>query len=119
LSPLEARDFVDAIGHPLIGWYFDIGNIPRYGWAKDWIEVLDQRIFKLHMKAFSRQKMNNEGLWKGFDVKLLEGDINWPEVMQALKSINYKGQWLRVEMKGGDRNYLKDLSERMDKIIAM
>lgn len=119
LSPLEARDFVDAIGHPLIGWYFDIGNIPRYGWAKDWIEVLGKRIFKLHMKAFSREKMKDEGLWKGFDVKLLEGDINWPEVMQALKNINYNGQWLRVEMKGGDRNYLKDLSQRMDKIIAL
>lgn len=119
LSPLEARDFVDAIGHPFIGWYFDIGNIPRYGWAKDWIEVLDKRIFKLHMKAFSRAKMNDEGLWKGFDVKLLEGDINWPEVMQALRKINYNGQWLRVEMKGGDRNYLKDLSQRMDKIIAL
>jgi hexulose-6-phosphate isomerase len=119
LSPLEARDFIDAIGHPLIGWYFDIGNVPRYGWAKDWIEVLGKRIFKLHMKAFSREKMNKEGLWKGFDVKLLEGDINWPEVMQALKNINYNGQWLRVEMKGGDRNYLKDLSQRMDKIIAL
>lgn len=119
LSPLEARDFVDAIGHPLIGWYFDIGNIPRYGWAKDWIEVLDKRIFKLHMKAFSREKMKNEGLWKGFDVKLLDGDINWSEVMQALKNINYKDPWLRVEMKGGDRNYLRDLSQRMDKIIAL
>lgn len=119
LSPLEARDFVDAIGHPLIGWYFDIGNVPRYGWAKDWIEVLGSRIFKLHMKAFSRVKMNNEGLRKGFDVKLLEGDINWPVVMDALRNINYNGQWLRVEMKGGNRDYLKDLSQRMDKIIAM
>ena len=119
LSPLEARDFVDAIDHPLIGWYFDIGNVPRYGWAKDWIEVLGNRIFKLHMKAFSREKMNKEGLWKGFDVELLKGDINWTEVMQALKNINYNGQWLRVEMKGGDRNYLKDLSQRMDKIIAL
>src|SRR5690606_32801814 len=25
LSPVEARDFIDKINHPLIGWYFDLG----------------------------------------------------------------------------------------------
>lgn len=118
LSPLEARDFVDTIGHPLIGWYLDIGNILRYGWPKDWIEVLDNRILKVHVKGFSREKMNNEGLSKGF-VDLLEGDINWPAVMQALRDVNYKGQWIRAEVKGGDRNRLKKISHQMDKLIEL
>ena len=30
LSPLEAKRFLDEINHPLVGWYFDIGNIRYY-----------------------------------------------------------------------------------------
>lgn len=119
LSPVEAKRFLDEIDHPLIGWYFDIGNILRYGWPEHWIETLNSRIIKLHIKEFSRQKMNDEGLWKGFDVELTEGDINWPVVMNTLKSTNYKGQWITAEVNGGDRNRLKDISLQMDKIIKM
>lgn len=119
LSPVEAKKFLDEIDHPLIGWYFDIGNILRYGWPEHWIETLNSRIIKLHIKEFSRQKMNDEGLWKGFDVELTEGDINWPVVMNTLKSTNYKGQWITAEVNGGDRNRLKDISLQMDKIIKM
>ncbi len=118
LSPVEAKRFIDEINHPLIGWYFDIGNILRYGWPEHWIKTLNSRIMKLHIKEFSREKMNKDGLWKGFDVKLLEGDNNWPVVMKAVNEINYKGGWLTAEVNGGDRNHLKDISERMDKIIA-
>ncbi len=119
LSPVEAKRFIDDINHPLIGWYFDIGNILRYGWPEHWIKTLNSRIMKLHIKEFSREKMNKEGLWKGFDVNLLEGDNNWPVVMKAVSEINHKGGWLTAEVSGGDRTRLKDISERMDKIIAM
>ena len=119
LSPVEAKRFIDEINHPLVGWYFDIGNILRYGWPEHWIKTLNSRIMKLHIKEFSREKMNKEGLWKGFDVNLLEGDNNWPVVMKAVTEINHKGGWLTAEVSGGDRNRLKDISERMDKIIAM
>src|SRR5699024_1449205 len=102
LSPVEAKMFVDEIDHPLIGWYFDIGNILRYGWPEHWIETLNNRIVKLHAKEFSRAKMNDEGLWKGFEVDLLEGDIDWAKVMQQLRDIKYKGEWLTVELSGGD-----------------
>src|SRR5690606_1374293 len=91
LSPIEAKMFLDEIDHPQIGWYFDIGNILRYGWPEHWIEVLNKRIVKLHAKEFSRKKMNDEGLWKGFDVDLLAGDIDWKKVMQTLREVNYKG----------------------------
>lgn len=117
LSPVEAKRFIDEINHPLIGWYFDIGNILRYGWPEHWIKTLNSRIMKFHIKEFSREKMEKEGLWKGFEVKLLEGDNNWPVVMKAVSEINHKGGWLTAEVGGGDRNHLKDISERMDKII--
>lgn len=119
ISPLDAKRFVDEINHPLVGWYFDIGNVLRYGWPEQWIETLNSRIKKLHIKEYSRKKMNDEGLWEGFNVKLLEGDNNWPEVMKAVKKVNHQGGWLIAEVSGGDRNRLKDISTRMDKIISL
>lgn len=118
ISPVEAKRFVDEINHPLIGWYFDIGNVLRYGWPEQWIKTLNSRIMKLHIKEYSRELMNTKGLWEGFNVNLLEGDNNWPVVMKAVSEINYKGGWLTAEVSGGDRTRLKDVSERMDKIIA-
>lgn len=118
LSPLEAKRFIDEINHPLIGWYFDIGNVLRYGWPEHWIKTLNFRIVKLHAKEFSRELMNNKGLWAGFNVEFLEGDNNWPVVMKVLKEINYRGGWLTAEVEGGDRNRLKMISEQMDKIIS-
>lgn len=118
LSPIEAKRFVDEINHPLVGWYFDVGNILRYGWPEQWIETLKSRIMRFHIKEFSRELMNKEGLWAGFNVNLLEGDNNWPVVMKAIGSINYRGGWITAEVSGGDRNRLKDVSERMDKIIS-
>jgi len=61
--------------------------------------------------------MKDEGLWKGFDVELMEGDNNWPVVINAIKAINYQGEWITAEVNGGDRNRLLDVSQRMDKII--
>lgn len=119
LSPVEAARFVDEVDHPLIGWYFDIGNILRYGWPEHWIEVLNKRIVKLHAKEFSREKMNNEGLRAGFDVDLLAGDNNWPVVMQALRDIDYQGGWLTVELGAGDRDYLQKVSGQVDAILSL
>jgi L-ribulose-5-phosphate 3-epimerase len=117
LSPLEAARYVDEFNSKAVGWHFDIGNVLRYGWPEQWIEVLGKRIQKLHIKEFSRTKMNNEGLWKGFNVKFLEGDNNWPRVMKALDKIGYNG-WGIAEQGGGDTaEGLKDLSTRMDKIF--
>ncbi|MDD4189893.1 MAG: sugar phosphate isomerase/epimerase [Mangrovibacterium sp.] len=118
LSPVEAKRFVDEINHPLVGWYFDIGNTLRYGWPEHWIATLRSRIMKLHIKEFSRDLMNKEGLWAGFKVALLEGDNNWPVVMKAISDIHYQGGWLTAEVGGGNREHLKDISTRMDKIIA-
>ncbi|MCC6288073.1 MAG: sugar phosphate isomerase/epimerase [Chitinophagaceae bacterium] len=116
ISPLEAARYVDEINHPLVGWYFDIGNILRYGWPEQWIEILDKRIMKLDVKEYSRKKQNDEGLWKGFDVELMEGDNNWPVIIEALQKIGYNG-WASAEVPGGDRERLKVIIDRMKKIF--
>ena len=45
------------------------------------------------------------------------GEIDWPEVRRALGEINYSG-YLTTEIEGGDLAYLKDVSARVDRIIA-
>jgi len=117
LSPIEAKDFLDKINHPLVGWYFDLGNILRYGWPEHWLEVLGDKVLKLHVKEFSRKIMNEQGLGKGFNVELAQGDVNWAKVMQTIKNINYKGEYLTLEVNGGDRTVLKKLSEQLDGIL--
>ena len=37
LSPLEAARYVDEFKHPMVGWYFDVGNVLRYSWPVSWI----------------------------------------------------------------------------------
>jgi L-ribulose-5-phosphate 3-epimerase len=117
ISPMEAARYIDEFESDMIGWYFDVGNIIRYGWPEQWIKILGQRILKLDIKEYSREKQKNEGIWAGFDVKLGDGDCNWPVVMNALDEINYQGGWGSAEVPGGDRKRLQEISERMDKIF--
>jgi L-ribulose-5-phosphate 3-epimerase len=116
LSPLEAARYVDDFKHPMVGWYFDVGNVLRYGWPSSWIEGLNKRILKLDLKEFSFKKQNDLGLWKGFDVEFFEGDCNWPEVNKSLQKIGYSG-WASAEVKGGDRTRLLTIREKMDEIF--
>lgn len=118
LSPLEAARYVDEFKHPLVRWHFDVGNIINYGWPEHWINILNHRILKLDVKEYSRKKQVEEGIYKGFDVELMEGDCNWPEVMKALKKINYSG-WASAEIRGGDRVRLAAISKKMDEIFGV
>jgi hexulose-6-phosphate isomerase len=117
LSPMEAARYVDDFKSDAVGWHFDVGNIVNYGWPEQWIHILGKRILKVHVKEFSRGKRDKEGLWKGFDAELLEGDDDWPAVMKALDDVGYHG-WLIAEIGGGGEERLKDIATRMDKIMA-
>ena len=92
MSPLEARDFVDRIGSEYVGWFFDVGNILLTGFPEQWIRILGKRIKKVHVKDFRK----SVGTINGF-VDLLEGDVNWPEVMKALREVGYN-DFLIAEM---------------------
>jgi hexulose-6-phosphate isomerase len=108
----QAVAFLDAVGSPRVGWYFDTGNVIRYAAPETWIPALGRRILMLHIKEYGKAK--------GFGVKYLEGDNNWPAIMKALRDVGYEG-WGIAEQPGdqsGDAAGLKDLAARMDKIFA-
>ncbi len=109
LSPLEFARYVDEFKSPFLRAYFDVGNVVLFGYPQDWIRTLGSRIIKVHVKGFDakRNRFTN----------LRDGTIDWPEVRRALKEIKYSG-FMTAEIGGGDRDYLKDVCERMDKIIA-
>jgi L-ribulose-5-phosphate 3-epimerase len=110
LSPLEFARYVDEFDSPWLKAYFDIGNVILFGYSQDWIRTLGKRIVKIHLKDFKR---------KGYQwTNLLDGDVNWKQVRLALGEIGYDG-YMTTELGGGDEAYLKDLSKRIDKIIAM
>lgn len=114
LSPLEMRNFIDEINSPYIGAYFDIGNVVLFGYPEQWIKILGSRIKRVHIKDFKR---GTPKLVDGF-CNLLDGSVNFPEVMKALKEIKYDS-FLTAEMLPQSEDLIKETSIAMDKIMKM
>jgi L-ribulose-5-phosphate 3-epimerase len=111
LSPLEFVSYVDSFKSPFVRAYFDVGNVVISGYPQDWIRTLGPRIAKLHIKDFKFAKRQAEF------VPLREGEIDWLEVYKALAEIGYKGS-ATVELPGGDKDYLREVSRRFDLILS-
>lgn len=116
LSPLEMRSFLDEIGHPHVGAYFDIGNALLTGYPEQWIRILGNRIRAVHVKDYRRSP-------GGFDsfVDLLSGDVDFPAVNRALSEIGYDG-YISAEMMPPYRFHSDQLiyntSAAMDRIFG-
>ncbi len=96
--------YLDEIASPWVGSYFDIGNHQRFGKPAEWIRLLGPRIVKLDVKDW--------GVSSGF-CKIGDGDVDWPDVREALAEIGYTG-WATAEVAGGDRERMRDIKQRMD-----
>ena len=116
-SPLEFRDFLDAIDHPRVRAYVDVGNAVRTGFGEDWLRILEERVDKVHVCNFRGETGN----LTGFTRHLLDGDVDWPAVMAALDGIGYDG-WLTAEITPPSPHFpektLRDIATTMDWIIA-
>ncbi|MEP7364094.1 MAG: TIM barrel protein, partial [Acidobacteriota bacterium] len=82
-----------------------------------WIRTLGKRIVKLHLKDFKFQQNRETHKREAEFVNLGDGEIDWIAIHAALGEIGYKGS-ATVELPGGDRAYLADVSKRVDKILA-
>lgn len=116
LSPLEFAHFVDEIGHAQVGVYFDVGNVLRTGYPEHWIRILGKRIKRVHFKDFRLAVDNMHGF-----VTLLEGDVNWPAVCEALAEIGYDS-WVAAEVLPAYRHHgaelAYELARKMDVILG-
>ena len=86
LSPVEMRDFIDQCESENVGAYIDTGNIVLYGYPEQYLRILGPRVRAVHAKDFRASAGNFDGF-----VMLMEGDVNWPEVMAALNEIGFDG----------------------------
>lgn len=118
LSPLEFARYVDEFESEWVGAYFDVGNVVTFGWPEHWIRVLGARILKLHIKEYSRAVRDTQGPSAGFRVPLGEGDVDWSAVRQALEDVGFSG-WATGEVAGGGRERLREISERMDRVLGL
>lgn len=113
LSPLEMRSFVDQFKSPYVQAHMDIGNVIRYGYAEDWVLTLGPRIKRVHIKDFN--------VSRDTFVNLLEGDLNWPAAIKALKEVGFRGH-LIAELgynQFAPDNVLYNTSKALDYILAM
>jgi len=113
LTPLEMRGFIDECGSPWVACYLDVGNMIVTGYAEDWVRILGGRVGSVHFKDFKREVGTIEGF-----CDLLEGDVNYPEVMAAFREIGYDGPCV-AEFFQLDAAELDKVSAAMDKIFAM
>lgn len=110
LSPLEMATYVGEFQSPWIKAWFDVGNVVIYGYPQDWIRTLGKSIAKVHLKDFKGTR--DSFSW----VNLGDGDIDWAAVRQAFRDVGYSGSAI-VELKAGDEAYLRDVSQRVDRLL--
>ena len=113
LSPVEFRAFVESFRSEYLQAYFDVGNIVFYGIPQQWIRTLGPMLRKVHVKGFDARK--RDFCW------LLEGSIDWPAVMTALRDIGYDG-YITAEMPTYPSlpdQAVRDIAVHLERILAL
>ena len=118
IEPTSMARYIDEIDSPMVGAYFDVGNVVRWGWPPHWIEVLGPRIKKLDIKEYDLNVAMNEGMRKGFQKPLGSGSIDWKKVREGLSNIGYTG-WATAEVPGGDTARLRDIASQMNDVLDL
>ena len=105
------RDFIDSMASPAVGAYFDVGNVLLTGYPEHWIRILKKRIVRVHVKDFKKSVGTAEGF-----VDLLEGDVDFEAVKEALAEIGYDG-YVTAEMLPYKAGRPEKAAEAMKKIF--
>ena len=113
-SPLELAEFVDGFSSPRLGIYFDCGNVLGYQqYPPHWIELLDQRIKRVHVKDYT-EAFDWNGTYSFCE--LGEGQVPWPQTIAELKAIGYD-KTIVAEMMPWSEGLMQRTSRAMDKIL--
>lgn len=84
-SPLEMKHFIEEVGSPRIGFYFDPGNMAVFQPPQHWVRILGKHTKMVHLKDWQGNALN--GGWTA----LLQGAVNFPVVMKELRATGYDG----------------------------
>lgn len=107
-DPQQWADYLDEIGDPWVGAFYDIGNHHSKGGADRWLRTLGERIVKLDVKGHDSEV--------GKNCNIFEGDIDWAAVRHELQKLDFTG-WATAEVKGGGRERLREVVQRMDRAL--
>ncbi|MDL2287350.1 sugar phosphate isomerase/epimerase [Eubacteriales bacterium OttesenSCG-928-G02] len=110
IAPYEMQQFIDKVGSDYVTAYFDAGNVVINSYPEYWIEILNNRIKRLHVKGFNRDT--------GLFCYLWEGSVRWDRVMAELKKTGYDG-YITAELgiNGDADKDLQKISDDITKII--
>ena len=78
------KRFIEEIDSTYVGVYFDVGNVLDFSYPEYWIEILAEKIVKVHVKDYKTDVGNINGF-----THLLQGDVNWKKVIKALRNSGY------------------------------
>lgn len=84
-SPLEMRRFLDEVGSPRIGFYFDPGNMAVFQYPTHWIRANAPHLKGVHLKDWKGNALS--GGWTA----LLAGAVDFPAVMRELRDAGWTG----------------------------
>ena len=122
-SPFDMAAFIDQFDSPCIGAYFDVGNVIAFSWSECWIEVLGDRIRNVHVKDFKRNVGPFPLHGGGEFVDLLEGDVNWPKVVPALRQAGFDGyltaEVFKTDERQSDLDYYRSVADAIGSILAL
>lgn len=111
-----ARQFLDEVDHPNVGFNYDTGNILYYNDCvdpADDISAIADRVVHVHLK----DTQGGRGEWKF--CALGEGRVNFPKILNALQSAGFKGPYsLEIEGMEGEEltrgGYLQRVRKSLD-----
>jgi hexulose-6-phosphate isomerase len=108
--PEQLVQYVDDFQTPTVAAYFDCSNMLKYQVpSATWIRALGKRMVKFDFKGYSHARK-----W----VPIGEGDEDWPEILQALDEIGYRG-WATSEVAGGGEAELREIAHRMNRVLGL
>ncbi|NLF15750.1 MAG: sugar phosphate isomerase/epimerase [Lentisphaerae bacterium] len=84
-SPMEVARFLDEVGSPAVGFYFDPGNMAVFQFPHHWVRIVGRRIKRVHLKDWKGNALN--GGW----TPLQEGAVDFARVMAELRAAGYTG----------------------------
>ncbi len=116
-KPEQWIEYIDSFKSPYLGGYFDCSNMVKFLVpSADWIRKAGKRVLKFDFKGYSLTAgKDGKGGWVGIG----EGSENWPDIIKALGEVGYEGGWATAEVGSGDEKWLREVSDKMDKILEL